>query len=108
MKNIDPIVEDVIKDKMPEATIVKAEAPARNARPGVRKSAKAEAMIAKWSAPSFLRSHAAAADSVPTRAQHHDIDVAVVEVTAKGGSGRKLRQTVVVDKTSKEIIAISG
>lgn len=107
MKRIDPIVAGVIRDNMPEATIIAEEAPVQNVSSGIRRSVKAEAMIAKWSTPSFFRSFAAP-DSAPNRAQQHDIDVAVVEIAEKGSSGRKRRQTVVVDKTSKQIIAVSG
>lgn len=107
MKSIDPIVENVIRDNMPNAKIISEDTTAQNVGSGIRKSVKAEAMIAKWSNTNFFRSFAEP-DNASTRAQQHDIDVAVVEVTDNSGSGRKRRQTVVVDKTSKQIIAVSG
>ncbi|MDH1792826.1 hypothetical protein N5D45_13450 [Stenotrophomonas sp. GD03819] len=107
MKRIDPIVEGVIKDNMPDAEIVSEKGPIKKLGTGVRKSVNAEAMIAKWSSPAFMRSFAEA-DTSASRSKRHDIDVAVVDVPVKKGASRKRRQTVVVDKTSKQIIAVSG
>lgn len=108
MSDIDPIVQDIIRSKIPNAHIVDPDviSPAQSA--GARKAAKAEAMIAKWSSRQFIQQAFAEPDGVEYSAAPHVIDFAVIEVEDDVDAGLKRRQTVIVDKTAGEIIAVTG
>ncbi|WP_457894596.1 hypothetical protein [Stenotrophomonas hibiscicola] len=108
MSGIDPVVQDIIRSKIPNAHIVDTDviSPAQSA--GARKAVKAEAMIAKWSSPQFIQQAFAEADGAPYNTTRHVIDFAVIEVDDDFDAGSKRRQTVIVDKTAGEIIAVSG
>lgn len=107
MSDIDPVVQDIIRSKIPNAHIVDTDDVPYAQSSGVRKAVKAEAMIAKWSSPQFIQSFAEPDGPVHSQAAH-DIDFAVIEVEDDFDAGSRRRQTVIVDKTAGEIIAVSG
>lgn len=108
MSDIDPVVQDIIRSKIPNAHIVDPDVISSSQSAGARKAAKAEAMIAKWSSRQFIQQAFAEPDGLSLSTSGHVIDFAVIEVEDDFDAGSKRRQTVIVDKTAGEIIAVSG
>lgn len=106
MNDINSRKEAIIRSRFPKAEIVD---PSDDfvAPQGLTRTVRAEAMIRKWSSHEFTRSFAEpeyAGDSV----SQHDISFAVIKLGDDPVTGQDRLQTVIIDETAGEIIAVSG